>query len=84
VSTAALAALPREGSGFPVQFEGVRGTTHAHANVISRFLNDQLPFATTITVALDFVERNPDTLLIVTTDHGNANSALNTDPNRDP
>jgi Alkaline phosphatase len=34
-------------------------------------------FDDAVAVALEFVRRNPDTLLIVTSDHGNSNPGLN-------
>jgi len=64
-------------SGFILQVEGGRVDHAAHGNCVSGLLYDQLAFDDAVAVALRFVEANPDTLLIVTTDHGNANPGLN-------
>ncbi|MEL7833825.1 alkaline phosphatase [Fodinibius sp. Rm-B-1B1-1] len=63
--------------GFILQVEGGRVDHGAHANDASGMLYDQVAFDDAIKVALDFVDQRDDTLLIITTDHGNANPALN-------
>lgn len=67
------------GPGFILQVEGGKIDHAAHSNDASGMIFDQLAFDDAVGVALDFVNSNPDTLLIVTTDHGNANPALNGD-----
>ncbi|MCC5846137.1 MAG: alkaline phosphatase [Verrucomicrobia bacterium] len=76
MTSAALELLSQDDAGFLVQIEGARVDHAAHTNDISGLLFDQLAFDDAIGVALDFCERHPDTLLIFTTDHGNANPGL--------
>ncbi|MFW6157634.1 MAG: alkaline phosphatase [Balneolaceae bacterium] len=64
-------------SGFILQVEGGRVDHGAHANDAAGMIYDQIAFDDAIKVALDFVEDRDDTLLIITTDHGNANPGLN-------
>lgn len=63
-------------NGFLLQVEGGRVDHAAHGNCVSGLIYDQLAFDDAVAVAVRFVEANPDTLLIITTDHGNANPAL--------
>ncbi len=72
----ALDRLSRNPEGFMLHVEGGRVDHAAHANDIGGLVFDQLAFDDAIAVAREFQERNPDTLLIVTTDHGNANPGL--------
>jgi len=51
--------------------------TAAHANDIGGLLHDQLAFDEAVGVALEFAAGRDDTLVIVTTDHGNSNPGLN-------
>ncbi len=76
MSSVALAALSESGDGFLVQIEGARVDHAAHNNDISGLLYDQIAFDDAVKVALDFYESNPDTMVIVTTDHGNSNPGL--------
>lgn len=64
-------------SGFILQVEGGRVDHGAHSNDAAGMLYDQIAFDDAIKMALDFVDGREDTLLIITTDHGNANPALN-------
>jgi alkaline phosphatase len=77
MSIAALKALSAADEGFILQIEAARVDHAAHANDISGLIYDQLAFDDAVQVALQFQERHPDTLVIVTTDHGNANPGLN-------
>jgi len=63
--------------GFILQIEGGRVDHGAHGNDAAGMLYDQVAFDDAIKVALDFVDQRDDTLLIITTDHGNGNPALN-------
>lgn len=72
----ALAVLNRNPNGFIVQIEAARVDHAAHGNDTAGLLFDQLAFDNAIEVALTFKESNPDTLVIITTDHGNANPGL--------
>lgn len=64
-------------NGFILQVEGGRVDHGAHSNDAAGMLYDQVAFDDALKVALDFVDQRDDTLLIITTDHGNANPALN-------
>ena len=77
MSIAALKALSASGDGFIVQIEAARVDHAAHVNDISGLLFDQIAFDDAVEAALQFYEQNPDTMVIVTTDHGNANPGLN-------
>ncbi len=65
--------------GFILQVEGGKIDHAAHSNDASGLVFDQIGFDDAVAVAAKFVEANPDTLLIITSDHGNANPALNGD-----
>ena len=73
----ALARLARQPRGFVLQIEGARIDHAAHANDIGGLLFDQLAFDDAVGAALEFAAGRHDTLVLVTTDHGNANPGLN-------
>lgn len=79
MTRSALARLSSKSNGFILQVEGGRVDHAAHANDAAGLVFDQVAFDDAIGVALDFSDRHPDTLLIVTSDHGNANPGLNGD-----
>lgn len=64
------------GEGFILQIEGGRVDHAAHANDAAALINDQLAFDDAIGTVLDWTSDRDDTLVIVTTDHGNANPGL--------
>ncbi|MDB6133512.1 MAG: hypothetical protein JWM59_1755 [Verrucomicrobiales bacterium] len=66
----ALSRLSRAPEGFFLMIEGARIDHAGHANDAAASVHDQLAFDDAIGVAFEFVDRNPDTLLIITTDHG--------------
>ena len=73
-------ALHRLGSapeGFFLVVEGGRVDHAAHANDGAAAIREQVAFDETIATALAFVDKNPDTLLIVTTDHGTGGFNVN-------
>lgn len=72
----ALDRLSLNPEGFMLHVEAGRVDHAAHANDIGGLLFDQLAFDDAIAVAREFQEQNPDTLLIIATDHGNANPGL--------
>lgn len=74
----ALQHLSLHADGFVVQIEGAKVDMAAHSNDIGGLLFDQIAFDEAIQVAVEFSERNPDTLVILTTDHGNANPGMST------
>lgn len=76
MTSAALDWLSPSSSGFVVQIEAGRVDHAAHNNDAGSLIADQIAFDNALGVALDFVSSRDDTLLIVTTDHGNANPGL--------
>jgi len=73
----ALARLAARPAGFVLQIEGARIDHAAHANDIAGLIHDQLAFDDAVGVALEFAAGRDDTLVILTTDHGNSNPGLN-------
>lgn len=73
----ALARLAEKPRGFILQVEGARIDHAAHANDIGGLIYDQLAFDEAVGVALAFAAGRNDTLVIITSDHGNANPGLN-------
>jgi alkaline phosphatase len=63
-------------NGFVMQVEGGRVDWAAHANDVAGLIHDQLAFDDAVKVALDFAAKDENTLVIITTDHGNANPGL--------
>lgn len=74
---AAITSLSSHEHGFLLQVEGGRVDHAAHANDAAALLWDQLAFDDAIGVVLDYAKDCDDTLVIITTDHGNANPGLN-------
>ena len=62
---------------FLLQVEGGRVDHAAHASDAAAAMRDQLAFDEALDVCLDFQHSEPDTLIVVTTDHGNSNLGLN-------
>ncbi|MFD1630264.1 alkaline phosphatase [Pseudopedobacter beijingensis] len=72
----AIATLSQNKNGFVLQVEGGKVDWAAHANDTPAALYDQIAFDEAIAVAIEFAEKNRDTLVVVTTDHGNSNPGL--------
>lgn len=72
-----LSKLAARKSGFCLQVEAGRVDHAGHAQDIAGIIREQLEFDKLIPVALDFVEKCPDTLLIITSDHGTGGCQLN-------
>ena len=62
--------------GFVLQVEAGKVDWGAHANDIAAVLYDQAAFDEAIKVAINFAEKDQETLVIITTDHGNANPGI--------
>jgi len=77
MTEAALERLDRNDDGFLLQIEGGRVDHGAHNADTGALIYDQVEFDDTIGTVLDFVEGRDDTLVIITTDHGNANPGVN-------
>lgn len=73
----ALQELGTSSNGFLLQVEGGRVDHAGHANDPAAILHEQLEFDEAIAVVLEFQKEHPDTLLIVTTDHGTGGCQLN-------
>lgn len=72
----ALRQLSAKSNGFVLQIEGGRVDHAAHANDAGAMVGEQLAFDRALGTVLTWMENRDDTLLIVTTDHGNANPGL--------
>lgn len=72
----AIEKMKNNKEGFVLQVEGGKVDWAAHANDVSGLLYDQIAFDEAIKVAIDFAEKNKETLVIITTDHGNANPGI--------
>ncbi|MCW5934668.1 MAG: alkaline phosphatase [Fimbriimonadia bacterium] len=77
MTRAALDILSRHKDGFLLQVEGGRVDHAAHANDAAGLFFDQMAFEDAMEVAVEFARKRGDTLVIVTSDHGNANPGLN-------
>lgn len=72
----ALWTLGAAQQGFFIMVEGARIDHAAHTNDAAAMLWEQLAFDDAIGEALAFTEGREDTLLVVTSDHGNGNPGL--------
>jgi len=63
-------------NGFVLQIEGGKVDWAAHANDAAGLLYDQIAFDEAVKVAIDFAEKDQETLVVITTDHGNANPGV--------
>lgn len=73
---AALERLNQHENGFILQIEGGRVDHAAHGNDPAGLVYDQIAFDDAIKEVMDFTDGRDDTLVILTTDHGNANPGL--------
>ncbi len=76
MTKAAIAQLSKNRDGFVMQVEGGKVDWAAHANDVGGVVYDQLAFEEAVEEAMAFAEADGDTLVIITTDHGNANPGL--------
>jgi alkaline phosphatase len=77
MTSVALQRLSDSGKdGFILQIEGGRVDHAAHGNDAAGLIYDQIAFDDAIKVVMDFTENRDDTLVILTTDHANANPGL--------
>jgi len=72
----AIEQLSKNPNGFVLQVEGGKVDWAAHANDLGALVYDQIAFDDAVAVAIAFAEKNDDTLVVVTTDHGNASPGL--------
>ncbi len=76
MADSAIQILKQNGKGFVLQIEAGKVDWAAHSNDTGGILYDQLAFDDAIKVVMDFAQKNKDTLVVITTDHGNANPGL--------
>jgi alkaline phosphatase len=72
----AINLMSNNPNGFVLQIEGGKVDWAAHANDASALLYDQIAFDEAIHLVMEFAEKDKDTMVIITTDHGNANPGL--------
>lgn len=73
----ALKSLETHSKGFLLQVEAGRVDHAGHGNDAASILHEMLEFDAVVGQALSYVDAHPDTLLIVTTDHGTGGCQLN-------
>lgn len=76
MTEAAIENLKKSKNGFVLQVEGGKVDWAAHANDAAGLLYDQIAFDDALEVAIKFAEEDGETLVIITTDHGNANPGI--------
>ncbi len=76
MTDAALQRLEKNPNGFILQIEGARVDHAAHDNDAAGLIYDQIAFDDAIKTVMDYTDGRDDTLVILTTDHGNANPGL--------
>lgn len=81
MTSQAIKTLRQNKKGFVLQVEAGKVDWAAHANDVGGLVYDQIAFDDAIAVAIKFAEESKDTLVVITTDHGNANPGLFYGPN---
>lgn len=76
MTSAALASLRHSPKGFLLLVEGGRVDHAAHNNDAAAQLWEQLAFDEAIETVLAFAGEHPETLIVITADHGNGNPAI--------
>ena len=76
MTSKAISLLNANNKGFVLQVEAGKVDWAAHANDVGALIYDQIAFDDALAAALAFAEKDGNTLVIVTTDHGNANPGL--------
>lgn len=72
----ALQVLGASPGGFLLQVEGGRVDHAAHNNDAAALLRDQIAFDDAIAAVCEYAAERDDTLVVITTDHGNSNPGL--------
>jgi len=72
----AIDLMKNHPDGFVLQVEGGKVDWAAHSNDPSGLLYDQIAFDLAVEKAIAFAEADKNTLVIITTDHGNGNPGL--------
>ena len=73
MTSVAIDQMKEHPEGFVLQIEGGKVDWAAHANDVAALIHDQLAFDEAVKTVMDFAEKDGNTLVIITTDHGNAN-----------
>ncbi|WP_448104280.1 alkaline phosphatase [Pedobacter panaciterrae] len=63
-------------NGFALQVEAGKVDWAAHSNDVAGLIFDQLAFDEAVGKVIEFAEKDGETLVIITTDHGNSNPGL--------
>lgn len=77
MSRAAIEHLNGGREGFILQIEAARVDHAAHGNDLAGLLYDQLEFDRTLRMVVEWARKNGETLVVITSDHGNSNPGLN-------
>ncbi|SHG10737.1 alkaline phosphatase [Flavobacterium segetis] len=72
----AIDKMKHHPNGFVLQVEAGKVDWAAHGNDIAGLLYDQVAHDEAVKIAIDFAEKDKNTLVIITTDHGNANPGI--------
>jgi alkaline phosphatase len=72
----AITVMNKNSKGFVLQVEGGKVDWAAHGNDAGALLYEQMAFDEAVGEALAFAEKDGNTLVVMTTDHGNANPGL--------
>lgn len=72
----AIDHLSQHPKGFVMQVESGKVDWAAHANDVSGLIHEQIEFDNALAVAMEFAQQDRETLVIITSDHGNANPGL--------
>ncbi len=72
----AIDKMKNHPNGFVLQVEAGKVDWAAHGNDIAGLIYDQVAHDEALKVAIDFAEKDKNTLVIITTDHGNANPGI--------
>lgn len=76
MSLFAIEKMNTNPNGFVMQIEGGKVDWAAHGNDVAGLIYDQIAFDETVAAVIEFARKDGNTLVIVTTDHGNANPGL--------
>ncbi len=77
MAASAIERLRKGSNGFLLQIEGARIDHGAHSNDLAATFYDQIAFENAVKVAVEFALKDGETLVVVTSDHGNGNPGLN-------
>lgn len=72
----AIDKMKNHPKGFVLQVEAGKVDWAAHGNDVAGLIYDQVAHDEAIKVAIDFAEKDQNTLVIITSDHGNANPGI--------